>query len=64
MLPRLLQQHNEDLSNLEDRFARCMPRKAKMISFYETKHTYLFKYFSAGLVGSGLPMTNPSLICI
>lgn len=51
-----LRNHQEQLSNLEDRFTECIgPKndrgeKPRVISFYETKPTYLLRWFSIGLV--------------
>jgi hypothetical protein len=53
-----LRNHQEQLSNLEDQFVSCMKQKegrrqkTEIISFHETKPTYLLGWFSIGIVST------------
>lgn len=58
MLPLLLQKHKPQLSDLNDRFSDIKGLQAKIISFVETKPTYLFNFISVGLVSANLRMTR------
>lgn len=53
-----LRNHHTELSDLENRFGDCMKQKESrqqktdIVSFHETKHTYLFGLFDIGLVSA------------
>ena len=62
--------HNSQLSDLQDLFGRCMEQKnargqkTNIISFHETKPTYILGYFSVGVVSISPSNFNISLIIL
>jgi len=62
-----LRNNRPELSDLEERFAKCMEQKedrkqkAEIISFHETKPTYLLGWFSIGLVSMNSSYINNRL---